>query len=204
MLQLFKLSLILCLFITLGLVQNPTENQPLKSQAITAYQLDTTHSFVQFKVKRFGISYVYGTFNQIDGTLNYDPKEEEFSASVKIDAASINTNLELRDTSLKGGNFLGVENYPRINAELVELKTIEKRQVAKISIQLLGETKSYEIPVEINKVAKDPTGKSTLAINGDLTLNTADFSMKMNKKLPNGVPLIDNIVDLKFSLLFEE
>ncbi|MGB5983306.1 MAG: YceI family protein [Nonlabens sp.] len=204
MLQLFKLPLVLFVSFTLGYNPIVTESQHQSIREFTDYSLDKTHSFVQFKVKRFGISYVYGTFNEIDGKLDYDLNTEEVSATVTIEAKSINSNLELRDKSLRGEKFLNVANYPTITTQLVKLKTIENKQLATIAVQLLGKTKSYEIPVELITSAKDPTGKSTLAINGDLALNTEDFQMKMNKKLPNGVPLIDNKVHLKFSLLFEE
>src|SRR5438552_197120 len=70
--------------------------------------VDKDHSHVGFKVKHI-LGKVPGEFKDFEGTITFDPKKPESSATkITIQAASINTNNEKRDTHLKSGDFFDV------------------------------------------------------------------------------------------------
>ena len=79
----------------------------------TKWAIDPTHSEITFKVKHLMISNVKGEFKTFQGTID----GEDFTKatiSANIDASSISTNNDDRDTHLKSPDFFEVEKYPEI------------------------------------------------------------------------------------------
>src|SRR6266404_5343389 len=87
---------------------------PVLAHADT-WQIDPSHTSVEFTARHMMISNVKGTFEKTSGTVTIDgnnPTTAKIDAT--IDASSINTRVERRDTDLKSPNFLDVEKYPTI------------------------------------------------------------------------------------------
>ena len=55
---------------------------------------------------------VKGRFERYDGTLDL---RQEPAIELTIDAASLNTNNNMRDKHLRSGDFFDVENYPQVH-----------------------------------------------------------------------------------------
>src|SRR6266498_1865055 len=72
------------------------------SPAANQWKSDPAHSAVNFRVRHLGITWVNGAFRQWTAELNYDPtKPEAASVTAHIQAASISTGNERRDTDLR-------------------------------------------------------------------------------------------------------
>ena len=85
------------------------------------------HSGAQFRVKHMMVSWVRGQFKNINGILNFDPKEKkELSFVMQIDANGIDTGLEARDNHLRSVDFLDVENHPKISFKTTASEKIKK------------------------------------------------------------------------------
>lgn len=200
-----KATITLFSFIVFLLIGNKQETlveiNDIESSLQDEYVLDRGHSFITFKAVRFGISTVFGTFDSITGSLK---TKDGYGAQINIQSNSINSNLKMRDDQLKGEMFLNTAKHPVIVVKLKRIEQQNSNNIAFVDITLLNVKKSYEVPVDLVQTVKDPTGKSTIALNGDLTIDRMDFGMKMNKLLPTGLPMIGNEVDLSFSFLFEK
>jgi polyisoprenoid-binding protein YceI len=86
----------LLLALTLGAASAPL--------AAAEYALDPTHSFVEFRVQHLGYSWLYGRFNSLEGTLQYDAGDPAASrVAVTIDTASIDSNHAERQTPAQRG-----------------------------------------------------------------------------------------------------
>src|SRR5438094_2523789 len=84
------------------------------SQAVT-YTIDPAHSTAGFKVRHMMVANVRGEFSKVSGTVVFDVNAPENSkVEAHIDAASIHTRDEQRDTHLKSADFLDVEKFPEI------------------------------------------------------------------------------------------
>ncbi|MEZ4635164.1 MAG: YceI family protein [Caldilineaceae bacterium] len=80
-----------------------------------AWQLDNSHSSVEFSVRHMMISTVRGRFEDFSGQVHFDEQNpENSSVNVEIQAASISTRDGQRDGHLKSADFLNVEQYPAI------------------------------------------------------------------------------------------
>src|SRR5882757_9802211 len=71
-------------------------------------------SLVEFMIKNLGFN-TKGSFSGLDGSISFDAKDAgKASFDVSIDAASINTDNNMRDGHLKKESYFDVEKYPRI------------------------------------------------------------------------------------------
>jgi len=83
--------------------------------APTSWQIDSTHTGVEFAVKHLMISTVKGHFSDVSGTLSGDINNPEtFALDVKIGVASIDTRQDQRDGHLRSPDFFDAEKFPTI------------------------------------------------------------------------------------------
>src|SRR5271156_2331939 len=79
------------------------------------WQIDPPHASAQFSVRHLGISTVRGAFTKVSGTVLYDAADlGKSSIQTTIDAASVDTRVEMRDKDLRSANYLDVGKYPTI------------------------------------------------------------------------------------------
>lgn len=78
------------------------------------WNIDPTHSEVQFKVKHLVISTVTGTFKSFEGSLTSDSEDfDGAKAAFTLDAKSVDTNVADRDAHLKSADFFNAEQHPK-------------------------------------------------------------------------------------------
>lgn len=133
------------------------------------------HAFIQFRVKHAGFSWLYGRFNNFDGTFSYD-KDDPKSAkvSVTIDTTSVDSNHAERDKHLRNEDFLNVEKFPEAKFE----STSFDGKTLKGNLTLLGETKPVEIDVEKIGEGDDRWGGYRAGFEGTTNFTMGDFGMK--------------------------
>src|SRR3954463_12182412 len=89
------------------------------------WNIDASHSSLQFSVRHMVITKVRGAFKTYSGSLELnDDNQELANVNVVIDAASIDTAEPKRDEHLKAKDFLDVASYPTLT---FQSRTIERR-----------------------------------------------------------------------------
>ena len=170
--------------------------------------IDSAHSHVQFSVRHMMISTVRGEFEEFDGTIDFDEDNPENShVEVRIDAASINTREEDRDTHLRSPDFLDVEDYPYL---VFESKQVEQtgedsgRIIGDLTIR--GVTNEVEMDVTYHGVAKSPWGATSAGFSGSTTINRKDWGLTWNQALETGGVLVGDKVkiDIELELIRQE
>src|SRR6187431_965541 len=82
----------------------------------TIWNIDPTHSEVQFKVKHLVISTVTGAFKKFSGSIEADGENfDGAKASFNLDVDSIDTNQADRDGHLKSDDFFAAAQHPFIS-----------------------------------------------------------------------------------------
>jgi polyisoprenoid-binding protein YceI len=79
------------------------------------YRINGDHSAVFFTIGHVGIADFTGRFDRISGSYTLDRRDPaKDQTNIVIPAASINTNLALRDEHLRSAEFFDVQQYPDI------------------------------------------------------------------------------------------
>ena len=103
----------------------------LPAAAQDTWQIDPPHSSAQFSVRHLGVSTVRGAFTKMSGTVQYDPNNPAKPDPASIDAASVDTRVEMRDNELRGPNYFDVQKYPTIT---FQSKKIEAAGPGKLKV----------------------------------------------------------------------
>jgi polyisoprenoid-binding protein YceI len=111
------------------------------------YDIDPTHSSVDFKIRHLGISWVRGSFGTFTGKVRIDEaKPENSSIEVTVEAASVNTNNEKRDGHLKSDDYFAVETHPSIVFKSTSVKKTGDNTYEVVGkLTLLGTTKPVTV-----------------------------------------------------------
>ncbi|MFN2239013.1 MAG: YceI family protein [Thermoanaerobaculia bacterium] len=79
------------------------------------YQVDATHSSVEFSISKWTVTVQTGTFRSLGGTIRMDPDRPETArVEIRIAASSLDTRNENRDAAVRSDDFLDVANHPFI------------------------------------------------------------------------------------------
>jgi polyisoprenoid-binding protein YceI len=152
---------------------------PASAQSDT-WQLDPAHSSAQFSVQHMTISTVRGAFTKLAGTVQYNPADvAKTSIDVTIDAASVDTRVEMRDKDVRGPKLLDVEKYPTIT---FKSKRVESAGTGKLKVTgdltLHGVTKEVVLNVDgPTGPIKDPRGNQKMGASATTQINRQDFGV---------------------------
>src|SRR6187431_3249041 len=126
----------------------------------TQWQIDTSHSEINFKVRHLMISSVKGAFRKFNAEISSEGESfGEGEIDLEIDVTSIDTGDASRDTHLRSGDFFDAEKFPTIKFKSVKVETAGSG-VYNISgdLNMHGITKTVQLKAELGGIAKDPWG----------------------------------------------
>lgn len=92
---------------------NVESREAAPSLASKAFKVDTVHSSVIFRIKHKSTAWFYGRFDDLSGTIAYDPADPSASTmsfEVKID--SVHSGNSRRDNHLKSPDFFNSRQFP--------------------------------------------------------------------------------------------
>ena len=145
------------------------------------YEIDTAHSFIEFRIKHLGYSWLYGRFNRFSGGFSHDPADPSANRiSVSIDPASVDTNHAERDKHLRNPDFLDVEKYPDAGFESTGYTGDAESGTLEGMLTLHGVTKPISIDLRKIGEGKDPWGGYRAGFIGTVTLTRRDFGISYN------------------------
>ncbi len=127
-----------------------------------------------------GISTVRGAFTKVTGTVQYDPSDvAKTSMDVTIDAASLDTRVEMRDKDLRSPKLLDVEKYPTITFKSKHVASAEGGKLRVTGdLTIHGVTKEITLDVEgPTGPIKDPRGNLHMGASATAQINRRDFGV---------------------------
>ncbi len=170
------------------------------------WTLEPGHTAAEFRVRHMMVTYDRGGFNNVLGSLTFDPANpRDSSVEVTIDAKGIWSGEPDRDAHLRNADFLDAEKHPAITfkGNQVELLgdhdytvtgdlTIRgvTRQVT-LNVTLLGQ---WETPWWEGGVDKGP--KTRAGFVAETRINRQDFGVSWSAPLDKGGIVVGNIVDI--------
>lgn len=178
------------------------------STAVPTWQLDPTHSSVEFSVKHMMMTTVRGRFKDVQATLRGDRDHpENAGVDATIDVASIDTGTADRDAHLRGGDFFDAERFPQITFRSKRIEgTPPKSEGDKF--RLVGElvirdsTMEVVLDCEYDGRGTDPWGKTRAGFSFRTELDRREWGLKWNQALETGGVLVANKVRVEGEVQF--
>src|SRR5438309_10194370 len=147
------------------------------------WQIDPNHTASQFSVRHLGISTVRGQFMKTTGTVVYDPADvTKTQIDVSIDAASVDTRVQMRDNDLRSPNFLDVQKYPTITFKSKKAESAGQGKVKVTGdLTIHGVTKEAVLDVDGPTPPTPAMGGVRMGAEATTKINRKDFGV-------NGAP----------------
>ncbi len=167
------------------------------------WNIDPTHSEVQFKVKHLVISTVTGSFTSYQGNVTTE-QEDSFNNAVvnfSLDVDSVSTAQPDRDNHLKSAEFFDAEKFPHIKLSEGKLvATSGDNYELHGNLTIKETTKPIVLQTSFGGIMKDPWGNIKAGFELSGTLNRKDFGMTWNAALEAGGVLVGEDVRLLMNI----
>jgi polyisoprenoid-binding protein YceI len=175
---------------------------------VPTWELDATHSSVEFSVKHMMMTTVRGRFKSVKATLTGDRDHPE-AAGVEaiIDAASIDTGVADRDGHLRGADFFDAEQFPHITFRSKRLDGTPPKQEGD-RFRIVGELTIRDSAMEVvldceyQGRGSDPWGKTRAGFSFRTEIDRREWGLKWNQALETGGVLVANKVRVEGEVQF--
>ncbi|MCU0385422.1 MAG: YceI family protein [Flavihumibacter sp.] len=128
---------------------------------------------VSFVINNFG-SGVDGSFKGLKGEIRFDPtKITESAMNVTVDAATIETGINMRNRHLRGDKYFHVEKFPVISIVGTQVKSAGKPETYIMTARVTVKGVSKTFPLTFSAKPQ----KNGFFFEGSFTLNRRDFNI---------------------------
>lgn len=174
----------------------------LASAQGTVWNLDRSHSSVNFEVDHMVVSETSGQFK--DFSMNVKSDKADFTDAVfdiTMKVESINTDDEKRDGHLKSGDFFDAAKYPTITFKGRKFQKV-KGNVYKVTgdMTMHGVTKTLTLNAKFNGTVKDPWGNTRAGIKVTGEIDRYAFGLKYNSTLEAGGLAVGQMVRINCNI----
>jgi polyisoprenoid-binding protein YceI len=162
------------------------------------FQIDNSHSEIQFSVRHMMVSKVRGVFEKWGGEIALNPANPAATTvDITIDAASINTKDAQRDGHLRSADFLNVEQFPTIHFKSTKVE-LTGDNTAKLhgDLTIVGVSKPVTLNVEYQGNAKSPWGVVSYGFSASTKINREDWGLTWNAALETGGWLVGKEIQI--------
>jgi polyisoprenoid-binding protein YceI len=144
------------------------------------HRIDAVHSSVIFSIKHMGIATFYGRFNQIGGTVNWNPNDPANSSFVlEIPVASVDTNNNGRDRHLRSPDFFNEDEFSTITFRSTRIeKTGDNAYRVAGNLNLHGVERPLTVDLKQTGETTHPrSGNKLVGLETTFTIKRTDFRM---------------------------
>lgn len=163
---------------------------------MTIWNIDPSHSEIQFKVKHLVISTVTGRFNSFSGKAETNGEDfDNAKITFEAEVDSIFTNNADRDAHLKSDDFFNAEKFPKISFESSSFKkTGDNSYELTGNLTMRDITKEVTLDVEYGGMVTDPYGQTKAGFELSGKVSRKEFGLNWNAITEAGsVVVADNI-----------
>jgi len=172
----------------------------LNSLTPGTWNVDPSHSGLNFSVKHLMVSKVRGRFGSFTGTLEVasDPLQSSVTATANVD--SITTGDQGRDDHLKSADFFDAATFPTIEFKSTKIEADGDDFVLFADLTIRGVTKNVKFKLEFEGVGKDPWGNTKAGFTAEAEINRKDWGLEWNAALETGGVLVGEKVKLQLDI----
>jgi len=155
-------------------------------QGKSKWSIDNEHTSMVCAVSHFGLSFIYGRFNDCSGTIEMD-LEDPGSATFRfeVDPVSIDTNDATRDLHLRGPDCLDTQLFDKIVFESVDVQIEDLQDAGQTkrtfqvagNLSMHGETRRIKIPVQLLAMGNGPDSKIRCGFMSRFVVSRSEFGI---------------------------
>ena len=155
------------------------EQSIVSAPATTSWNLDLSHSELQFKVRHMMISTVTGEFQNF--SINATTEGDDFataSVSLTADVATINTRNEQRDAHLRSDDFFAADQFPQLSFASTSMQKLDDENYKLHgNLTIRDITKPVTLDVEFGGLAVDHYGNLRAGFTLQGKINRKEFGL---------------------------
>lgn len=157
------------------------------------WEIDPSHTLVEFSVQHLMINVVKGRFTDVWGTIHLDTRQPENSwVKAAVATASIYTGTPQRDDHLRSSDFFDAERYSTITFESTRVRRTDAKSCVVIgNLTIHGITRTVSFQVDFTGYARDPlTNQWRVGMTAIGQVDRRMFDMHFNQILEAGISLV--------------
>jgi polyisoprenoid-binding protein YceI len=165
--------------------------EPPELPAPGDWEIEPAHSSIAFTARHIGLARIHGRFNTFAGAVRLTDPMEGSAMHVVIGAASIDTNVRMRDDHLRSADFLDVERFPTI--EFYSDRFVHKggsRWAVTGALSLHGVTRTVTLDTEYLGLGNGMEGEVRAACRATAELHRDDFTVSWQTMLARGIAVV--------------
>jgi polyisoprenoid-binding protein YceI len=181
----------------------PTATQPRTS----TWQLDPTHSSIEFSIKHMMMTTVRGRFKAIQATLTGDEERPDgCCVEAGIEVASLDTGSPDRDAHLKGPDFFDADRFPTITFRSTSVEGRPRNEGDRFRVGGDLTIRDTTLQVVLDCVFEgrgtDPWGKQRAGFSASTEIDRREWGLRWNQAIETGGVLVANRVRIEVEVQF--
>jgi len=164
------------------------------------WNIDPSHSSVNFMVRHLMVSKVRGRFGAFTGTVTIGEDQLASSVVASVEMASVSTDDNGRDAQLRTSDFFDVERFPTMTFASTAVRGDGDDYVLVGDLTIKGVTKSVELELEFDGVSADPWGGTRAGFSAEGEIDRRDFGLEWNMALDTGGLLVGEKVKISLDI----
>lgn len=170
------------------------------------WNFDPNHSAANFSARHMMVSTVRGSFNKIEGTLEFDPANPATAhVEAVIDVASMtSTGVEQRDQHLLSPDFLDVAKYPHLTFKSTRVEINKDGSEAKVygDLTIKDVTREVVLDVDFHGQGTTPYGQAIAGFSAKTKIDRENFGLTWNVALETGGWLVGKEIKIELDVEF--
>ncbi len=168
-------------------------------QTLTLWNIDPSHSNVEFGVRHLMISTVKGRFTDVKGFVQADPANPSSGkVDITIGVETIDTREAQRDAHLRSADFFDVENFPAMTFRSTRIEGQADKFKVVGDLTIRGVSRPVVLDVTSEGLGKDPWGGERAGFAATTKIKRSDFGLTWNQILEAGGVTVGD--EIKISL----
>ena len=170
----------------------------LATAAFTApvtFTTEPNHTFVRFSYNHMGFSTQESRFDNVSGTVTYDPAAKTASIDISIATKSVDTGSDLFNGHIQGPDYLDTAEFPTATFKSTAVKFSGDTPVSiEGNLTVKGVTKPVTLKVTSFKHGTNMMKKDAIGADATATIKRSDFNMS------KAVPMVGDDVTLEIAI----
>ncbi|THA60058.1 hypothetical protein E6P78_27955 [Streptomyces sp. A0958] len=165
------------------------------------WEIEPTHSQIGFTARHIGMARIHGRFNNFAGAVRIADRMEDSAMHVVIDAASIDTNVQMRDDHLRSSDFLDVGRYPTL--EFYSDRFVHRggtRWGVSGALTLHGVSRTVTLDTQYLGLGNGLEGETRAACRATTQLHREDFTLTWQTMLARGIAVVGPSISIDMDI----